>query len=286
APDEDPLAKRLLFAVMRALFLPGFTVHAGALSAPGFTLTPPEEDAAVAGRACTGLLVQPDAVWAPGLGAPGEVAQKNRNGAFIGPRVEVLRLLLTALCEPLYRPAAEAGGSPWLMVMGDMDAPHAATLFFSLVNVVFGYEPGRGALPYAGHLSSQQNVSMVEKAAQALMVLLDEPASAEQLSAEKDGVVAEEAERPGVYRRVLSWLSDPKDFDFIYHGFARLLNNLVDSANTMLPSSVPRIAFYQEILVLLWKFLEESEAFMEHVLRKCDSTQLVGPLCYLMHSVR
>jgi len=172
------------------------------------------------------------------------------------------------------------------MVMGDMDAPHAATLFFSLVNVVFGYEPGRGALPYAGHLSSQQNVSMVEKAAQALMVLLDEPASAEQLSAEKDGVVAEEAERPGVYRRVLSWLSDPKDFDFIYHGFARLLNNLVDSANTMLPSSVPRIAFYQEILVLLWKFLEESEAFMEHVLRKCDSTQLVGPLCYLMHSVR
>jgi hypothetical protein len=54
----------------------------------------------------------------------------------------------------------------------------------------------------------------------------------------------------------------------------------------MLPSSVPRISFYQEVLVLLWKILEENEPFMEFVLKKCDSTQLVGPLCYLMHSVR
>jgi hypothetical protein len=53
-----------------------------------------------------------------------------------------------------------------------------------------------------------------------------------------------------------------------------------------LPGSVMEIECYQEVLVLLWKFLEENEGFMAHVLKHCDVSQLVVPICYFMFEAR
>lgn len=42
----------------------------------------------------------------------------------------------------------------------------------------------------------------------------------------------------------------------------------------------------QELLILLWKLLEENPAFMPHILKRHDITQLVVPICYLIFDAR
>lgn len=70
--------------------------------------------------------------------------------------------------------------------------------------------------------------------------------------------------------------------NFIYRGFVRLLNNVHLSESSYLPFSITRMAIEQELLVLFWKCLEEIPAFMPYVLRQCDVTELLVPLCYLL----
>ena len=43
---------------------------------------------------------------------------------------------------------------------------------------------------------------------------------------------------------------------------------------------------YQELLVLLWKLLEENAGFMPYILRNCDVTRLVTPVCFLQYQAR
>ena len=64
-----------------------------------------------------------------------------------------------------------------------------------------------------------------------------------------------------------------------FPGIARLLNNVHEAR---VPRSVMEIE-YQEVL-LLWKFLEENEGFMAHVLKHCDVSQLVVPICTLFEA--
>jgi len=43
---------------------------------------------------------------------------------------------------------------------------------------------------------------------------------------------------------------------------------------------------FQELLVLLWKLLEENPMFMNHVLTQCDVNEIIVPICYLMYQSR
>ena len=61
-----------------------------------------------------------------------------------------------------------------------------------------------------------------------------------------------------------------------------MLNNVHESESTYLPYSVTQISIEQELLVLLWKCLEEIPKFMPYVLRNCDITELLVPICYFM----
>ena len=75
---------------------------------------------------------------------------------------------------------------------------------------------------------------------------------------------------------------------YCFRGFTRLLNNVHESNNTYLPGSVSGIESYQELLILLWRFLEESPNFVAHILdnKDCDVNDLVVPICYLMYEAR
>jgi len=53
-----------------------------------------------------------------------------------------------------------------------------------------------------------------------------------------------------------------------------------------LPNSSTKLECFQELLVLLWKFLEENPLFMTHVLTKCNINELVVPICFLMYKSR
>jgi len=131
--DKEPLASLIVHACMHLLFLPGFTVDLGA-----FEIELDDADNAHAGgfaRWCE----HPAAMWVSGLGVPKELVVTQR--AFDLRRIEVLRLVMAALCDPLYAApeAFDPSGSPWLGLATDVNTPNAGLLFFSLLATVLGY---------------------------------------------------------------------------------------------------------------------------------------------------
>jgi hypothetical protein len=62
----------------------------------------------------------------------------------------------------------------------------------------------------------------------------------------------------------------------------RLLNNVHQAESSYLPYSITRIGIEQELLVLLWKCLEEIPKFMNYILKSCDITDILVPICYFM----
>jgi len=135
--SAEPLARLVVHATLHLLFLPGFTVDASA-----FEDEP--DDALVPSRA----------LWAPGLG--GLDARPAASLALDRNRAEVLRLLLTASCEPLYSSAEtfDPWSSRWLRAATARDAPNAKLLLYALLNCVCAYDPTGLGVPYGGHLAS------------------------------------------------------------------------------------------------------------------------------------
>lgn len=59
-----------------------------------------------------------------------------------------------------------------------------------------------------------------------------------------------------------------------------------ESKNVYMAGSVYEVECHQEILVLLWKMLEENPTFMTYILKYCDITQLVVPIAFLLFEAR
>lgn len=208
-------------------------------------------------------------------------------------RIEVLRLLLATCSDPLFSPADEYNplASRWMSVAVAADAPKAPCLFYSLLNTVISYDPS-SKIPYSSKLASDSHVKLVDLSAQVLCVLLDCGLSGDPLPVENqegEPVVSfSEAHRGGfnIFRVLLARINDGQDLNILYRGFVRLLRNNFDSKNTLLPSSQSRLECYQEILILLWKTLEENPLFLDFILTRCDVCELVVPICYLMYTTR
>eukprot|EP00580_Thalassiosira_gravida_P016902 CAMPEP_0201662456 /NCGR_PEP_ID=MMETSP0494-20130426/4532_1 /ASSEMBLY_ACC=CAM_ASM_000839 /TAXON_ID=420259 /ORGANISM="Thalassiosira gravida, Strain GMp14c1" /LENGTH=1029 /DNA_ID=CAMNT_0048140817 /DNA_START=180 /DNA_END=3269 /DNA_ORIENTATION=+ len=218
-------------------------------------------------------------------------------------RIEVLRLLLAACSDPLFSPADEYNplASRWMSVAVAADAPNAPCLFYSLLNTVISYDPHygnfgnfAGGVPYGGNFSSDAHVKLVELSAQVLCVLLDcglsgDPRPYEDRHGEPV-VGMEESYEVGfnIFRVLLARINNGKDLEALYRGFVRLLRNMHESKNTLLsmPNSPTRLECHQELLILLWKTLEENPLFLDFILTRCDVCELVTPICYLMYVSR
>ena len=212
-------------------------------------------------------------------------------------RIEVLRLLLAACCDPLFSPADEYNplASRWMSVAVAADAPNAPCLFYSLLNTVVSYDPSNssfGGVPYSSKFASDAHAKLVELSAQVLCVLLDCGLSGDPLPCvNKYGepvVPLSYAYKGGfnIFRVLLARINNGRDLAILYRGFVRLLRNTFESKNTYLPSSQSRLECYQELLILLWKTLEENPLFLDFILTRCDVCELVVPLCYLMYTSR
>jgi len=260
-------------------------------------------------------------VWAPGVGFTndGKCSIGNESSKYRRPRsnksktvqnpeaaytrkydknrIEVLRLLLATCSDPLFSPADEYNplASRWMSVAVAADAPNAPCLFYSLLNTVISYDPSNssfGGVPYSSKLASDSHVKLVDLSAQVLCVLLDcglpgDPLPVENQYGEPVVAVAE-AQKGGfnIFRSLLARISDGKDLNTLYRGFVRLLRHTFESKNTLLPSSQSKLECYQEILILLWKTLEENPLFLDFILTRCDVCELVVPICYLMYTSR
>ncbi|RHY10343.1 hypothetical protein DYB25_008439, partial [Aphanomyces astaci] len=77
-----------------------------------------------------------------------------------------------------------------------------------------------------------------------------------------------------------------EDFELLFNGLAKLLNNYHQAMNTLLPNSIKQIKCHQELLVLLWKLLDENKAFLQYTLKRADMNRIVVPLLFLMYEGR
>jgi hypothetical protein len=202
-------------------------------------------------------------------------------------RIEVLRLLLASCSDPLFSPADEYNplASRWMSVAVAADAPNAPCLFYSLLNIVISYDPSKSQ-GFGSH-----HVELVELSVQVLCVLLDCGLSGDPVPYERRGEpVASlgEAYKVGfnIFRVLLARINAGRDLNTLYRGFVRLLRNMFESKNTLLPTNHARLECHQELLILLWKTLEENPLFLDFILTRCDVCELVVPICYLMHVSR
>jgi hypothetical protein len=228
-------------------------------------------------------------VWASGSGIhPNQLGYDGTTRKYDKNRIEVLRLLLAACCDPLFSPADEYNplASRWLAVATAADAPNAVCLFYSLLNTVLTFDPANVGF-------SDSHIKLVELSAQVLCVLLDcgLPGNPEPIIDPIKGeplVEFDIASKGGfnLFRNLMARIDTVQELDFIFNGFVRLLKNVYEPQSTYLPNSSTKLECFQELLVLLWKFLEENPLFMNHVLTKCNINDLVVPICFLMYKSR
>uniref|UniRef100_H3GU31 Dymeclin n=1 Tax=Phytophthora ramorum TaxID=164328 RepID=H3GU31_PHYRM len=304
AVAAEPLAKQMIHAIMGLLFLPEFTVSIHAYKGYGEE----RRSATRSGQSTTsGSLVFPSLLWHSGVGYPD--ASVVNSSSYDKNRREVLALLLTCFSSILYQTAETC--SQWkdrfLEVATAPDCPFAPTLFYSLLNIVVSYDPVGWGVPYAGSIVSDDRELLVDLSLQVLLVLLDfgqtteanitatlkpQPGSATPVAKRRSSSVTSRSSNPvfdgvpNVYRTLLSSLQRPEDFQLIFAGLSRLLNNYHQSMSTLLPNSIKQIKCHQELLVLLWKMLDENTDFLHYVLKKADVNQLVVPLLFLMYEGR
>jgi len=302
--DQEPLALLVVHAAMHMLFLPQFTCDFYEDASVPAKKTPKKEtkedrelkhEAGLRERQVewgVSLEALPTSIiWAPGVGVTAaEMGYDVNTRKYDKNRVEVLRLMLTAACDPLYSPADEYNplASRWLAVMTAADAPNSICLFYSLVNTVLGYDPRTHSVTTG--FSEGNHVKLVELSSQVLCVLLDcgLPGTPDPVI-DQNGMPCVEFEIASlggfnIFRTLLARIDTGRELTFIYEGFTRLLRNVYESESTYMGGS--KLGCYQELLVLFWKFLEENPLFMTHILTRCDINEIIVPICFLMYRSR
>lgn len=77
-----------------------------------------------------------------------------------------------------------------------------------------------------------------------------------------------------------------EDFKLCFKGISTILNNRIDALNTYLPSSQKMVECHEEMLVILWKLLEESKDFRIYACKVEDVTQILIPLLFFIYTSR
>ncbi|GKY90767.1 hypothetical protein MPSEU_000049500 [Mayamaea pseudoterrestris] len=314
--EQEPLALLVVHAAMHMLFLPQFTcdfyedasISKDPRGKNAVKTKRRAEDPAAAKddrelKAEAGLrerkvdwgvsldAVPASIVWAPGAGVvAADMGYDASTRKYDKNRVEVLRLMLAACCDPLFSPADEYNplASRWLAVATAADAPNAICLFYSLLNTIVTYDTRH--LPVAAGFSEGHHVKLVELSAQVLCVLLDcgLPGHPDPVVDQNESpcVEFEIASKGGfnIFRTLLARIDTSRELTLIYEGFARLLRNVYEAESTYMGGV--KLQCFQELLVLFWKFLEENPLFMSHILTRCNVNDIIVPICFLMYKSR
>ena len=154
--------------------------------------------------------------------------------------------------------------------------------------MISGYDPVGWSVPYGNLMSSDTAKLLMEHSLQVLIVLLDygypilyDPNQSTG-GLPYVGITETQSQGFNVFRRYLGSIESPEDLNFIYQGFVRLLNNAHQSESTYLPYSITKISMEQELLILFWKCLEEIPKFMPYILKHCDISEILVPICYYL----
>ena len=221
-------------------------------------------------------------IWYSGL-----AREKTAASAFEANRIEVLRCLLACCVETVYTSQADLRTyrNPWVWLWSCKDLKHTKALFFSLLNAVLGYQT-------EGWFGSAYSASrdLVQLCAQLLMILIDSEIptldmiqqhpslqraqrSVQKLHSAAEGPLSGATHLPlvQVYSQQVKELSDPLDFDYLAVNLIRLLSTARADPFLM-----------EEMLLLLWEFIELNPKFEAHICGEAYATQLFKCLLYFM----
>lgn len=78
----------------------------------------------------------------------------------------------------------------------------------------------------------------------------------------------------------------PTDYDFIFNGVLRILNNPVTASNTYLPNSTKSVSCEQEMLTVFWQLIQLCRPFLSHTLRRDEFVELIYPVLHYVYQGR
>lgn len=112
-------------------------------------------------------------MWAAGVGSVGKTIMVSSQ--YDNNRIEMLRLMVACFSDSLYQSPDkyDSCASMWLEVATSAETPFAEITFYSLLNVVLGYDPVGWGVPYGGALTTDTARPLMEVAVQVLIILLD-----------------------------------------------------------------------------------------------------------------
>lgn len=206
-------------------------------------------------------------MWALGIGSLGEQTIVSST-QYDTNRIEILQIMIAAFSETLYdtTDSYDSCANHWLEVATNVDIPNVSIFFNSLMNTALGYDPvGWGFLSFGSDTAKP----LMESSIQCLIILLDYGVS--NVGPSELGF--------NVYRSLMSKIVDMKELNFMFKGFTRLLNYIYkakqDSASSYITNE-------SELLIFLWKCMEEIPVFLPYILDNCDITEILTPLMYFM----
>jgi len=92
---------------------------------------------------------------------------------------------------------------------------------------------------------------------------------------------------------ILTELSNGAALTSLYRHTCRLLLNALCAESTWFPQSLKKLRCFNELLIFIWKLVDENPFFAPHVLNphappaeRCDVLLLVTPLLYFVHESR
>ncbi|CAF4110608.1 unnamed protein product, partial [Rotaria sp. Silwood2] len=229
-------------------------------------------------------------IWEAGVGfsqSPVHSPTNDRN------RTEILKLLLTCFSETIYmNPSVELQSCPnkWLTYFTSNHNRQTLPLFTSLINIIFSYDPV-GYLPYNYLLFTDTREPLVEVASQLLCVTLDIFSFSSSSTTTTDQPPSSPTSKTPIgddcsnlFINYLSRIHRDDDFSILLKGFCRLLNNPL--IQTYLPGSCKKIGFYQELLIIFWKFCDRNKKFLYYVLKSSEILDVIVPILYFLNDAR
>ena len=254
------------------------------------------------------LVLDDDLVWASGIGTSSEPI--DMNARLDRNRLETLKLLVSCFSSILYCEPQKyvPGKDPWLLAATNRACPHAMTLFHSLINVSVGYDPVGLGIPYAGNVLEDPREELAVVALHVVLALVDfasppPPKSMAEGTANhpalekgsdndgqkesKDGIdtskdVSHSPSVENIHRSFVFSLDGAKNFQFLFGGITRLLNNPHECVSAFFGGATKQIGFYQELLVLFWKLADCNSKFRLFCLQQTDVNEMVLPCLYFM----
>ncbi|MCJ1313191.1 hypothetical protein MMC25_006868 [Agyrium rufum] len=233
--DSKPLAEDLIDALIDLLFYAGLTLP-------------------LTERLKTKVTY---AIWQTGVGCNTQLQGVTRE--MESNRLEVLRLLLAFASKGMYMSAAALpvkGVKAISFITTCPDKQVVLSMLCSMLNTTLNFNPATWRVPYDHMVFKDPKQALASTSLQFLLVLLLYP-------------IPEEGRGPSpknFFRHFLGRLHRPQDFQFIFEGMKRILQQPLQATSSYLPGSQKSLKWANEMIMLFWEAIQCNKRFRAYAI--------------------